>query len=90
MRLEKICINCQLRNKLFFIVIHRLSLVKAAMNAQRLYKLCKDSLTGTGPSAMVFTKRLNVLTFYCQRRNKDHCAIVNWLPNWQLKYKEAP
>jgi hypothetical protein len=38
---------------------------------------------GTGHDAMVFTKSLNVLIF--QRRNKDHCALVNCLPNWKLK-----
>jgi hypothetical protein len=32
--------NCQLRNKLFLIVIHHFSIVKAAMNAPRICKLC--------------------------------------------------
>jgi hypothetical protein len=39
--------------------------------------------------AMMFTKHLNVLISNCQRRNKDHCALFNLLPNWQIKNKEA-
>jgi hypothetical protein len=31
--------NGELRNKLFLVVIHRFSLVKAAMNAPRIFKL---------------------------------------------------
>jgi hypothetical protein len=38
--MKKIGINGQFRNKLFLIVIHRFSLVKAAMNAPRICKLC--------------------------------------------------
>jgi hypothetical protein len=38
--MKKFCINGQLRNKLFLIVIHRFSLVKAAMNALRICKMC--------------------------------------------------
>ncbi len=89
MRGEKIGINCQLRNKLFLIVIHRFSLVKAAMNAPRLYKLGKDCLTGTGHGAMVFTKRLNSLIFQLPKAEERTFALVNWFPNWQLKNKEA-
>jgi hypothetical protein len=37
--MKKFAINGQLRNKLFLIVIHRFSLVKAAMNAPRICKL---------------------------------------------------
>jgi hypothetical protein len=37
--MKKFSINGQLRNKLFWIVIHRFSLVKATMNAQRICKL---------------------------------------------------
>jgi hypothetical protein len=33
------CINSQLRNKLFWIVNHRFSLVKAAVNAPRICKM---------------------------------------------------
>jgi hypothetical protein len=65
--------------------MRRFSLVKAAMNAPRLCKLCKDCLTGTGNFAMVFTKRLNFLIFQLPKAKKDHCALVNWLPTWQLK-----
>jgi hypothetical protein len=43
MRAENIC---QLRNNLFLIVIHRFSLVKAAMNAPHLCKLRKERFTG--------------------------------------------
>ncbi len=38
--LKKFGINCQLRNKLFFITIHRSLLINATMNALRLCKLC--------------------------------------------------
>jgi hypothetical protein len=61
--MKKFCINCQFRNTLVLIVIHRFSLVKAAMNAPLLCKLCKDCHTGTGHGAMVFTKRLNFVNF---------------------------
>jgi hypothetical protein len=37
--MKKFGINGQLRNKLFLIVIHRFSLVKAAMNAVRICKM---------------------------------------------------
>jgi hypothetical protein len=37
--MKKCGINGQLRNKLFLIVIHRFSLVKAAMNAPRICKM---------------------------------------------------
>ncbi len=67
-------INCQLRNKIFIIVIYRFSLVKAAMNASHLYKSCKDCLTDTGHGAMVFTKRLSFLIFLLPRAYKDHGA----------------
>jgi hypothetical protein len=54
--MKKFGINGQLRNKLFFIVIHRFSLVKAAMNAPGIFKC-----------AMMLTKRLN---FLIQVRNE--------------------
>jgi hypothetical protein len=37
--MKKFGINGQLRNKLFFIVIHRFSLVKAAINSPRICKM---------------------------------------------------
>jgi hypothetical protein len=40
MRYEKIIINGQMRNKPFLIVIYHCLLVKAAMNAARICKLC--------------------------------------------------
>jgi hypothetical protein len=39
MRYEKIGYKWPIRNKLFLIVIHRFSLVKAAMNAPRICKM---------------------------------------------------
>jgi hypothetical protein len=38
--MKKIIINGQMRNEPFFIVFYRSSLVKAAMNAARVCKLC--------------------------------------------------
>jgi hypothetical protein len=67
--------------------IHHFSLEKAAMNAPRLCKLSKDCLTGNGHGAMVFTKCLKkFLNFPIAKGRK---SLVNWLPNWQLKNKEA-
>jgi hypothetical protein len=37
--MKKFSINCQLRNKHILIIIHRFSLVKAAMNSLRICKL---------------------------------------------------
>jgi hypothetical protein len=37
--MKKFGINGQLRNKLFFIFVHRSSIVKAAMNAPRICKI---------------------------------------------------
>jgi hypothetical protein len=37
--MKKFGIDCQLRNKLFLIVIHPFTLVKVAMNAPRNFKL---------------------------------------------------
>jgi len=39
--MKKFSINCQLRNKLFFIVIFHFSLVKAPMNAPHLCKIAQ-------------------------------------------------
>jgi hypothetical protein len=87
--MKKFSINGQLRNKHFLIIIYPFSLVKAAMNAPRLCKLCIDYLTGTGHGAMVFTKRLNFL--FCQFPKVEQRPLhpVDWLPNWQSKNKEA-
>jgi hypothetical protein len=38
--MKKFGVYGQLRNKLFLIVIHRFSLVKAAMNALHICKMC--------------------------------------------------
>ncbi len=64
---------------------HRFSLVKAAMNAPHLCKLRKECLTGICRDAIVLKNVFISLFSNCQRRNKDHCAHLNWLPNWQLK-----
>jgi hypothetical protein len=40
--MKKFGINCQLRKKLFLIVIHRFSVVKAAMNAPCISKLLQQ------------------------------------------------
>jgi hypothetical protein len=82
--MKKFGIKGQLRSKHFFIIIHHFSLAKAAVNAPRLCKLCKDCPIGTGHGVMVFTQRLSFFS-NCQRRNKDHCTLVNWLLKWLLK-----
>jgi hypothetical protein len=52
----------------------------------RICKLRKECLTGICHGTLVLTKRLYFLIFQLpKRRNKDHCAHLNWLPNWQLK-----
>jgi hypothetical protein len=53
--MKKFGINGQWWNKLFLIVIHRFSLVKAAMNAPHICKLRKNCLTGIGQCAIVLT-----------------------------------
>jgi hypothetical protein len=70
------------------VVIHHFSFVNAAVNAPRLCKLCKDSLTGTGHGALVY-KTPQFLNIPLPKRNKDHFAVVNWFPNWQFKNKGA-
>jgi hypothetical protein len=49
--MQKFYFSDQWRNKLFLILIYRFSLVKAAMNAQRVCKLRKSYLTGIGKRA---------------------------------------
>ncbi len=51
----------------------------------------KDRLTGTCQwcNAMVLTKCLNFLIFQLPKADKDHCALFDWLPTWQLKNKET-
>jgi hypothetical protein len=50
---KKFGINGQLRNKLFFIVIHLFSLVKAIMNAPRICK--RSNGVGKTPSISFFS-----------------------------------
>ncbi len=57
-------INCQLRNRLVFIVIFNFLLVKAMMNAPHICKLRKlYRLTSIGQGAMVLTMRLHFFIF---------------------------
>jgi hypothetical protein len=63
------------------IVIHRFSLEKAAMNAPRLCKLCKDCFIGTSHDAMVFTKCLIFLIFQLPKAEAEErpwrtCQLV--------------
>ena len=65
--MKKININCQMRNKHFFIVIFHSSLVRAAMNAACVCKL---------PNGV---KKASISSFFIgQSWNKDHSALVNW------------
>ncbi len=73
--MKKFGINGQLPNKLFSIVIHRFSLVKAAMNVLRILKC-----------AIVLTKWLN---FLIQVRNEYSPQPSKLLYNCQFKNKEA-
>jgi hypothetical protein len=74
--MKKIIINGQLRNKHFFIVIYHFSLVKAAMNAARVFKMCNGGVIKT-PSMSSF---LN-----CQRRNEYSPQLSKLKYNWKLK-----
>ncbi len=64
--MKKYGINGQLRNKLFLIIIHRFSLVKAAMNALHICKMCNG--VSKTPSISSF---FNCPSVQC-------CTIVNW------------
>jgi hypothetical protein len=57
-RNEIVCINGQWRNKLFLIVIHSFSLVKAAMNAPRFCKMLEKCLTGIDQCVVVLSEHL--------------------------------
>jgi hypothetical protein len=48
--MKKFIINGQVRNKLNLIVIHRLSLLKAAMNAPHICKMCNKTPQFLNPS----------------------------------------
>jgi hypothetical protein len=80
--MKKFGINCQLRNKLFSIVIHRFSLVKAAMNAPHLCKLRKDRLTGISHGVY---KTPQFLNFPVAKDGKRPLRLVNWLSIGNLK-----
>jgi hypothetical protein len=60
---RKIWYQLPIAEKTFLIVVHRFSLVKAAMNALHLSKLCKDCLTSTGHGALMLTKHIHFLIF---------------------------
>jgi hypothetical protein len=66
--MKKFGINGLLRNKVFLIVIHRFSLVKAAMNAQRICKLCNG--VSKTPSISSFST--------AQVRNEYFRSYLNW------------
>jgi hypothetical protein len=61
--MKKISINCQLRNKLFLLVIFNFPILKAVMNAPHRCKFRKDYLTDINHGAMVLTKRLHFFVF---------------------------
>jgi hypothetical protein len=58
-KMKKFCINCQLRYKLYLMLL----LVKAAINARHICKFGKDCLSCIGNGAMVLTKRLHFFIF---------------------------
>jgi hypothetical protein len=64
--MKKFGINGLLRNKFFFIVIHRFCLVKAAMNAPRIFKL-----------RIGVNKPLNFLIFPLPKAEQRLCALVS-------------
>ncbi len=63
MRAENNRYQLPIAENTLMIVIHRFSLVKAAMNAPHLCKLRKECLTSVCHGAMVLTKRLRFLIF---------------------------
>jgi hypothetical protein len=63
--MKKIIVNGQMRNKPFLIVIYRSSLVKAAMNAARVCKICNG--VSKTPSMSFFSTvkgGMNILRSY--------------------------
>jgi len=76
--MKKFGFNCQMRNEPFLLVIYHSSLVKGAMNAVRLCKLCNG-----------VKKRLNFFYFQWKKVNQVRSeylrSYLNWLHNWQLK-----
>ncbi len=76
--------NCRMT---FFIVIFHFSLVKAAMNAPHLCKLCKDTCQlQRGWVSEAEIGKIKLVNF---RMKSAQWKRLNWLPNWQLKNKEA-
>ncbi len=84
--MKKFIINGQWRNKLFSIVINRLSLVKAAMNAPLVCKLRKTCLTVIDQCAIVLKmpQFLNFSVNIFQVRNEFPMPYLNWLPICQF------
>ncbi len=72
--MKKFYINGQLRNKLFFIVMHRVSLVKADMNAPRICKMRNGA-----------KKRLNFLLFSTAKVRENSPQPSKLLYNCKLK-----
>jgi hypothetical protein len=68
LRYEKFGINGQLRNKLFLIIIHLFSLVKATMNALRICKM----RNGVSKTPSISAMRNEYLRSYL-----NCCTIVN-------------
>jgi hypothetical protein len=64
--IKKFGINGRLQ-KLFLIVIHCFSLLKAMINALHICKLHNG----------VYKKPQFLFFFNCQRRKEDHCTLVN-------------
>jgi hypothetical protein len=76
--MKKFGFNCQIRNEPFFIVIYHSSMIKGAMNAACVCKLCNG-----------VKKRLNFFYFQWpkedQVRNEYLRSYLNGWHNWQVK-----
>ncbi len=81
--MKKLGINCQLQNKLFFIVIHRFSLVKVA-GATGICKLCsgfnKMPLCLYFPIVKGGTKTIAQKNIKFKWAMNFHHRHLNWLP----------
>ncbi len=66
--MKKFGFNCQMQNEPFLIVIYHSSLVKGAMNAARVCKLCNG--VKKTPQFLLFSQAKG-------EKNKDHSALVN-------------
>ncbi len=73
--MKKFGINGQLRNKLFLTVIHCFSLVRAAMNARPICKMCNG--VSKTPSNFFSFSTAQMRSEYL-RSYLNCCTIVNW------------